>query len=273
MVQTVKQSKWLVVVGLALVIFVISAAFIVPQASAQTESNSSESASASAASASASAASAQSSSAAKPDSPVLRMKTLAEEVAKLQNSYKTIEEGDSEAYMAIVEKGRTYYVDEFYSQAAPWFTEAGTWRFSGTRVVNDDLYQALWTCVDEEGNTLALAKAVYLDGQSKFTDATHLDTIYGAQKRPVTEGDVDANLKQASAGIQNLMDQIKALHGDEPAPERESKYGNEEDTTGATADEIDAHLREAAESEQTKDWFRQHGVDVDQHIKVRDAYG
>lgn len=255
---TVEQSKFFVAVGLVLMTIVMSVALVVPHALAQTQSDSSVSASSTSA-----AASASESSAAVPDSAVLRMKALAEDVANLQNSYKTVKEGDSDAYMALVEKGRTYFVDDFYSQAAPWFPDAGTWYFSGTRVANDDLYQALWTCIDEEGNTLALAKAVYLDGQSKFSEATHLDTIYGAQKRPVTEGDIDANLKQASAGIQQMMDQIKALHGDTPVPERESKYGNEEDTTGMTADEIDKHLREAAESEETKDWFRQHGVDVD----------
>lgn len=260
MLAWLKQSKFRSMVAGVFAVSLVCALAITPFAFASSplsdEGESSGTSQSASSSSAASSNSATSSASSAKKSTVLEMRTLAQKVADGQNMYMNINsEEDKDGFLAIVEQNRTYFTDEFYSQAAPWFNVGGTWQFSGTRMTKDDLYQVLWTCVDDEGNILAYASGAYLSGQNKFTDASHADTIYGAQLRPAS-GDVDANIDASLDGMRAMIEQIKALHGDQPAPEREDRYGEDADY-----DEVQQALREAEESQAARDWFREHGVE------------
>lgn len=240
------------------------ALFISPMAFAQDSSgaseSASESASASSVSADASSKDSKSSSASSTrHSTVLSMKAKAQALADIQNSYHKIDTAtELDKYTAAVEKARDYFTTDAASQAESWYPSVGTWSFNGTRVTKDNLYQALWICTDADNNILAYAKGVYVPSQDKFTEVTHMDTMYGLSSRGSSVNTERDGNNQMISSMTSMIERIKEMNGDTPAPEKQDKYETSDEDTNYN--EVELALREAAESQETKDWFAEHGV-------------
>ena len=130
---------------------------------------------------------------------VVAMKSAASAVAGLQNEYKTSTPN---------EKLKEWFVESSQNTGSnSWYSQTGTWEYVGVRMTDEDLYQVLWLCRDNN-NIYTYAKAVYIPSQNKFSGLTYTDTSYGASARNATSsGSVADTVREMMSTFQKNENQ------------------------------------------------------------------
>lgn len=182
-------------------------------------------------------------------------KATGEAVATLENQYMSLmqqkvtnaeeESAQREQLLAMSDQFDGYFGENTDMRTAwyNWNAEAAkgvSWEFCTNYTFTADTMNVLWKCMNESGQMLAYATAVYQAETDTFTDAVVHVTAIGAQYAPYTEGEEDLSVDQDLSTIWDTMDQI-SLPDDfnekyqEQANDEERLQGVEENK-GAAAD-------------------------------------